>query len=170
MPCGRLARIERGEAERLPPERKRQERGRKEAAREVRGRAGRGIGMVGDPRRAAGDVGEEEILRLAARGYWKEARRDERRSWKTILGVVRPPPPALPRKQPSVLMPLRFRRSQTFARAITFSELARGRTDNRYPWQPCAINKSHDFVKSTGTFFDVTLYSEEASACHTFSP
>lgn len=64
----------------MPPERKRQERGRKEAAREVRGRAGRGIGMVGDSRRAAGDVGEEEILRLAARGYWKEARRDERRS------------------------------------------------------------------------------------------
>lgn len=81
MPCDRLPRIERGEeAERLPA---RRGRGRKETAREVRGRADEGIGRVGDSRRVAGDVGdvgEEEILRLAARGYWKEARRDERRS------------------------------------------------------------------------------------------
>lgn len=55
MPCGRLARIERGEAERLPPrgwkeEGGRKEGGRKEATREVRGRADEGTGRVGDSR------------------------------------------------------------------------------------------------------------------------
>jgi len=57
-------------------------RGRRGGRKEARRRGGKGwsgerIGRVGDSRR----VGEEEeILRLAARGYWKEARRDERRS------------------------------------------------------------------------------------------
>jgi len=61
-------------------------RGRRGGRKEARRRGGKGwsgerIGRVGDSRRVAGDVDEEEeILRLAARGYWKEARRDERRS------------------------------------------------------------------------------------------
>lgn len=81
MPCGRLVRIERGEAERLPPEEEEEgEEGRKRDG-SGKGWSGERIGRVGDSRRVAGDVGEEEeILRLAARGYWKEARRDERRS------------------------------------------------------------------------------------------
>lgn len=55
--------------------------GRKEGRRDGKRWSGERIGRVGDSRRVAGDVGEEEeILRLAARGYWKEARRDERRS------------------------------------------------------------------------------------------
>lgn len=59
-------------------------RGEREEGRKREGGKGveseEGAGRVGDSRRVAGDVGEEEILRLAARGYWKEARRDERRS------------------------------------------------------------------------------------------